>query len=66
MPETLQQFAELVGRCLARRWLRERDALKNDVMRPESHFQRANSDHAESAAPPCGRGVQSSDPAPDD
>lgn len=25
MHETLQQFAELVGRCLACRWLRERE-----------------------------------------
>ena len=28
MHETLKEYAELVGRCLARRWRRQRDELK--------------------------------------
>jgi hypothetical protein len=28
MHETLREYAELVGRCLARRWRRQRDELK--------------------------------------
>lgn len=64
MHETLREFAELVGRCLARRWLRERDASKKGAMRPESRDEGANSDHAESAAPPVVGDGQPSQKAP--
>jgi len=34
MHTTLREFAELVGRCLATRWLREREALKSMTTPP--------------------------------
>jgi hypothetical protein len=40
MHETLREFAELVGRCLARRWLREREALKRVGTKPDPRDKR--------------------------
>ena len=30
MHELLREYAELIGRCLARRWLREQETLKSN------------------------------------
>ena len=41
MNETIREFAEFVGRCLARRWQRERNALKGKESPPETHEARS-------------------------
>ena len=53
MNETLLEFAELVGRCLAKRWLRERDLVKDQTVLTCTPAQRDEAGNDEHAARSC-------------
>ena len=54
MNETLREFAELVGRCLAKRWLRERDLRNNTTAAMDAHVQGGTvDDHEHASRPRC-------------
>jgi hypothetical protein len=63
MHETLREFSELVGRCLAWRWLRERETLKRAEDTPDTPD--SSSDPA-STGPPEDDDVTPSNAAPND
>ena len=60
MNETLQEFAELVGRCLAKRWLRERDLFNKTTAPRDAAAQRSAADDEKRVGRPCCSGPSAS------
>ena len=64
MNKLLHEFAELVGRCLARRWLREADDARRENTRPQTPTHQSATEAGEASPRRAGPIQANRDPLP--